>query len=51
MPIDNRVATNQPPPLVGYDVFANDPALTEGITRYIAAERLDEVREELGTLA
>ncbi|MFE7779793.1 acyl-CoA dehydrogenase family protein [Streptomyces nigrescens] len=42
--------TNQPPPLVGYDVFANDPALTEGITRYIAAERLGEVREELGTL-
>ncbi|MGY5135389.1 acyl-CoA dehydrogenase family protein [Streptomyces nigrescens] len=42
--------TNQPPPLVGYDVFANDPALTEGITRYIAAERLGEVREELGAL-
>ncbi|WP_432144030.1 acyl-CoA dehydrogenase family protein [Streptomyces sp. bgisy084] len=50
MAATTHTVTNQPPPLVGYDVFANDPALTEGITRYIAAERLDEVREELGTL-
>ncbi|GAU67044.1 putative acyl-CoA dehydrogenase [Streptomyces sp. NBRC 110611] len=42
--------TNQPPPLVGYDVFAGDPALTEGVARYVAGERLDEVREELGLL-
>jgi putative acyl-CoA dehydrogenase len=41
---------NQPPPLAGYDVFAADPALTEGVARYVADTRLAEVREELSTL-
>ncbi|GGU46724.1 acyl-CoA dehydrogenase [Streptomyces albospinus] len=45
-----HIVTNQPPPLAGYDVFASDPALTEGVTRYVAAERLGEVRGELGRL-
>ncbi|MGP8298052.1 acyl-CoA dehydrogenase family protein [Streptomyces inhibens] len=50
MAATTHTVTNQPPPLVGYDVFAGDPALTEGITRYVADIRLDEVREELGRL-
>ncbi|MBL1092152.1 MULTISPECIES: acyl-CoA dehydrogenase family protein [Streptomyces] len=50
MAATTHTVTNQPPPLVGYDVFASDPALTEGITRHIAADRLDEVRQELGRL-
>ncbi|WP_043271009.1 acyl-CoA dehydrogenase family protein, partial [Streptomyces sp. CT34] len=50
MAATTHIVTNQPPPLAGYDVFASDPALTEGITRYVAAERLGDVREELGRL-
>lgn len=50
MAATTHTVTNQPPPLVGYDVFAGDAALTEGITRYVADVRLDEVREELSTL-
>ncbi|MEU9115802.1 acyl-CoA dehydrogenase family protein [Streptomyces sp. NPDC048483] len=50
MAASTHTVTNQPPPLVGYDVFAADPALTEGITRYIGDARLAEVREELGRL-
>ncbi|MEV0372152.1 acyl-CoA dehydrogenase family protein [Streptomyces sp. NPDC050636] len=42
--------TNQPPPLVGYDVFTADPVLTEGITRYAADAHIAEVREELSLL-
>ncbi|AOP49189.1 acyl-CoA dehydrogenase family protein [Streptomyces lydicus] len=50
MAATTHTVTNQPPPLVGYDVFANDPALTEGIARYVADGRQDEAREELGRL-
>lgn len=50
MAVTTHTVTNQPPPLVGYNVFASDPVLTEGITRHVAAARLDEVREELDTL-
>ncbi|MFE3883381.1 acyl-CoA dehydrogenase family protein [Streptomyces lydicus] len=50
MAATTHTVTNQPPPLVGYDVFAGDAALTEGIARYVADVRLDEVREELSTL-
>ncbi|MGW7488324.1 acyl-CoA dehydrogenase family protein [Streptomyces sp. NPDC054786] len=50
MAATTHMVTNQPPPLVGYDVFAGDAALTEGITRHVADVRLDEVREELSTL-
>ncbi|UQA92462.1 acyl-CoA dehydrogenase family protein [Streptomyces halobius] len=45
-----HTVTNQPPPLIGYDVFTTDPVLTEGITRYVAGPRIDEVREELSRL-
>ncbi|MFF4760075.1 acyl-CoA dehydrogenase family protein [Streptomyces sp. NPDC001292] len=42
--------TNQPPPLVGYDVFAADRALAEAVGRHVEAGLLDEVRAELTTL-
>ncbi|MCQ4083107.1 acyl-CoA dehydrogenase family protein [Streptomyces sp. RB6PN25] len=45
-----HTVTNQAPPLVAYDVFAADPALTEGVERHVAPERLDEVRDELSEL-
>ncbi|GGN37535.1 acyl-CoA dehydrogenase [Streptomyces kronopolitis] len=50
MAATTHTVTNQPPPLVGYNVFASDPALTEGIARHVGAARLDEVRAELDTL-
>ncbi|MEU9120941.1 acyl-CoA dehydrogenase family protein [Streptomyces sp. NPDC048506] len=50
MAATTHTVMNQPPPLVGYDVFASDAALTEGVTRYVAESRLDEVRQELGLL-
>ena len=45
-----HTVTNQPPPLVGYDVYGADRALTAAVERHIAPELLDEVREELAAL-
>ncbi|WP_030338652.1 acyl-CoA dehydrogenase family protein [Streptomyces sp. NRRL S-1022] len=45
-----HTVTNQPPPLVGYDVFTADRALAEAVDRYTAADVLDEVRAELSAL-
>lgn len=45
-----HTVTNQAPPLVGYDVFTADRALTEAVGRHIAPELADEVREELAVL-
>ncbi|MGW0707127.1 acyl-CoA dehydrogenase family protein [Streptomyces sp. NPDC002643] len=42
--------TNQAPPLVGYDVFDSDRALTEAVERHLAPELLDEARAELSAL-
>ncbi|MFE2067732.1 acyl-CoA dehydrogenase family protein [Streptomyces sp. NPDC059467] len=42
-----HTVTNQPPPLVGYDLFAADRALVEAVERHTAPELLDEVRAEL----
>ncbi|MFJ9418821.1 acyl-CoA dehydrogenase family protein [Streptomyces sp. NPDC101227] len=50
MAASTHKVTNQPPPLVGYDVFASDQALTEAVTRYVEDVRLEEVREELSRL-
>ncbi|MFJ9852691.1 acyl-CoA dehydrogenase family protein [Streptomyces sp. NPDC101150] len=50
MAASTHKVTNQPPPLVGYDVFASDQALTEAVTRYVEDVRLKEVREELSRL-
>ena len=41
---------NQAPPLVGYDVYAADAALAEGVARHTAPDVLAEVQEELGEL-
>ncbi|MFB8026240.1 acyl-CoA dehydrogenase family protein [Streptomyces sp. NPDC056465] len=45
-----HTVTNQVPPLVGYDVFAADRALTEAVERHLAPGILAEAREELGGL-
>ncbi|MEV8225838.1 acyl-CoA dehydrogenase family protein [Streptomyces sp. NPDC079167] len=45
-----HTVTNQVPPLVGYDVFTADRALTEAVERHLAPGILDEAREELSGL-
>ncbi|WP_031075237.1 acyl-CoA dehydrogenase family protein [Streptomyces sp. NRRL S-118] len=50
MAATTHTVTNQPPPLVGYDVFAADHALTEAVERHVPLELLDEVRGELSKL-
>ncbi|MGN9757863.1 acyl-CoA dehydrogenase family protein [Streptomyces sp. SD31] len=45
-----HTVTNQPPPLVGYDVYTADRALTASVERHLAPELLDEVRSELAAL-
>ncbi|MFI9628344.1 acyl-CoA dehydrogenase family protein [Streptomyces sp. NPDC052042] len=45
-----HTVTNQVPPLVGYDVFAADLALTEAVNRHLPSELSAEVRTELGEL-
>ncbi|MEU6574273.1 acyl-CoA dehydrogenase family protein [Streptomyces sp. NPDC046805] len=42
-----HTVTNQPPPLVGYDVFSADRALVEAVERHTDPALLDEVRDEL----
>ncbi|MEU6658359.1 acyl-CoA dehydrogenase family protein [Streptomyces sp. NPDC046821] len=50
MAATTHAVTNQAPPLVGYDVFATDRALVEGVERHLDEALLGEVREELGIL-
>ncbi|MFI6103398.1 acyl-CoA dehydrogenase family protein [Streptomyces sp. NPDC051310] len=50
MAATTHTVTNQPPPLVGYDVFAADHALAEAVERHVPLELLDEVRGELSKL-
>ncbi|MEU6477591.1 acyl-CoA dehydrogenase family protein [Streptomyces sp. NPDC047017] len=50
MAASTHSVTNQPPPLVGYDVFAADRALSEAVGRHVERDSLDEVREELSSL-
>ncbi|MFJ8539961.1 acyl-CoA dehydrogenase family protein [Streptomyces sp. NPDC093591] len=45
-----HTVTNQPPPLVGYDVYTADRALTAAVERHLAPELLDEARSELAAL-
>ncbi|MER6524200.1 acyl-CoA dehydrogenase family protein [Streptomyces sp. NPDC001508] len=45
-----HTVTNQPPPLVGYDLFTADRALTEAVERHTDPALLDEVRAELSAL-
>ncbi|CAM5481600.1 acyl-CoA dehydrogenase family protein [Streptomyces purpurascens] len=42
--------SNQVPPLVGYDVFTADRALTAGVERHLDPDLLDEVLGELSAL-
>ncbi|MFE5888161.1 acyl-CoA dehydrogenase family protein [Streptomyces sp. NPDC056462] len=46
----SHTVTNQPPPLVGYDAYTTDRALTSAVERHLAPELLDEVRGELSGL-
>lgn len=50
MATTTHTVTNQPPPLVGYDVFTADHALSEAVERHLPLELLDEARQELSTL-
>ncbi|WSQ12579.1 acyl-CoA dehydrogenase family protein [Streptomyces sp. NBC_01231] len=45
-----HTVTNQPPPLVGYDVFTADRTLTEAVERHTDPDLLDEVHGELAAL-
>ncbi|MFC8915280.1 acyl-CoA dehydrogenase family protein [Streptomyces sp. NPDC057116] len=50
MATTTHTVTNQPPPLVGYDVFTADRALNEAVERHLPLELLDEARQELSKL-
>jgi putative acyl-CoA dehydrogenase len=50
MSASTHTVTNQPPPLVDYDVFASDAALAEGVARYAAQGQAEEARAELSAL-
>ncbi|OEJ61458.1 DNA alkylation response protein [Streptomyces agglomeratus] len=50
MAATTHTVTNQAPPLVEYDVFTSDRALSEGVERHVAPELAEEVREELASL-
>jgi putative acyl-CoA dehydrogenase len=43
MTVDNRVATNQPPPLVGHNVVLSDHALVEAVDRHASAAVVDDL--------
>ncbi|THA47969.1 acyl-CoA dehydrogenase family protein [Streptomyces sp. A1136] len=53
MAATTHTVTNQAPPLVGYNAYSGDQALTEGVERHLAGAPvalLGEVREELTSL-
>ncbi|MFJ8078367.1 acyl-CoA dehydrogenase family protein [Streptomyces sp. NPDC096176] len=50
MAASTHTVTNQAPPLVGYNVFAADLALTEAVGRHVAPELRDTAFEELSGL-
>ncbi|MFD7402175.1 acyl-CoA dehydrogenase family protein [Streptomyces sp. NPDC059866] len=45
-----HTVTNQPPPLVGYDVFTADRALVAAVERHLGPALLDEALDELAAL-
>ncbi|MEU9477565.1 acyl-CoA dehydrogenase family protein [Streptomyces sp. NPDC048191] len=45
-----HTVTNQPPPLVGYDLFTADRALVAAVERHTGPDALEEVRAELSAL-
>ncbi len=44
-PTSNRVAVNQPPPLVGHDVVSSDLALVDAVVRHASAETVEDLVE------
>ncbi|MER5253288.1 MULTISPECIES: acyl-CoA dehydrogenase family protein [unclassified Streptomyces] len=50
MAASTHTVTNQAPPLVGYDVFTSDRALTEGVERHLDPALLSTAREQLSEL-
>ncbi|RII17632.1 putative acyl-CoA dehydrogenase AidB [Streptomyces sp. YIM 130001] len=50
MTVPTHTVTNQPPPLVGYNVFTADRALTEAVVRHVPDELADTARAELTSL-
>ncbi|MFE0101887.1 acyl-CoA dehydrogenase family protein [Streptomyces sp. NPDC059009] len=50
MAASTHTVTNQAPPLVGYDVFAADRALTEAVERHLEPSLLETARAELSEL-
>src|SRR4051794_5403153 len=48
--VDTHAVTNQPPPLVGYDVFASDAVLVEAVERFGAGGAAEDL-SRLGRLA
>ncbi|THA34222.1 DNA alkylation response protein [Streptomyces sp. A1277] len=50
MAATTHTVSNQPPPLLGYDVFGADRVLGEAVERHLPAEVLDEAREGLARL-
>ncbi|MGH3329814.1 MAG: DNA alkylation response protein, partial [Nocardioidaceae bacterium] len=50
MSVDNRVATNQAPPLVGHNVVLSDRALVEAVNRHASPEVVSDL-VELGAVA
>ncbi|KUH36613.1 MULTISPECIES: acyl-CoA dehydrogenase family protein [Streptomyces] len=50
MAATTHTVTNQPPPLVGYDVFTADRALTEAVERHLPPGLREEARDELSSL-
>ncbi|MGY5031345.1 acyl-CoA dehydrogenase family protein [Streptomyces sp. 900116325] len=50
MAATTHTVSNQAPPLLDYDVFAADRALTEAVERHLAPELLAGARDELGEL-
>ncbi|MCX5527252.1 acyl-CoA dehydrogenase family protein [Streptomyces bobili] len=45
-----HTVTNQPPPLLGHDVYGTDQALVAAVERHLDPELLDEARGELSAL-
>ncbi|MEU2024072.1 acyl-CoA dehydrogenase family protein [Streptomyces sp. NPDC016469] len=50
MATTTHTVSNQPPPLLGHDVFGADRALGEAVERHLPPEVLDEAREGLTAL-
>ncbi|MBM9510749.1 acyl-CoA dehydrogenase family protein [Actinacidiphila acididurans] len=50
MTTPTHTVTNQVPPLVGYDVFRTDAALTEAVARHAAPARRAQIEQELSEL-